>query len=50
MSASALFPIRPVALGEIEISVEAISAKTSDSLVWRMLVKVMMIETLDNIN
>ncbi|XP_062295771.1 CD109 antigen-like [Scomber scombrus] len=39
MSASALFPIRPVALGEMEISVEAISAKTSDSLVWRMLVK-----------
>lgn len=40
VSASALFPIRPVALGEMEISVDAISAEASDSLVWRVLVKV----------
>lgn len=39
-SASALFPIRPVALGEMEISVDAVSAEASDSLVRRMLVKV----------
>ncbi|XP_063765297.1 CD109 antigen-like [Eleginops maclovinus] len=39
VSASALFPIRPVALGEIEISVDAVSAEASDSLVWRVLVK-----------
>ncbi|XP_044022480.1 CD109 antigen-like isoform X2 [Siniperca chuatsi] len=39
VSASALFPIRPVALGEMEISVDAISAEASDSLVWRVLVK-----------
>ncbi|XP_038585798.1 CD109 antigen-like [Micropterus salmoides] len=38
-SASALFPIRPVALGEMEISVDAVSAEASDSLVRRMLVK-----------
>ena len=40
VSASALFPIRPVALGEIEISVDAVSAEASDSLVWIVLVKV----------
>lgn len=39
-SAAALFPIRPAALGEMEISVDAISAEASDSLVWRVLVKV----------
>lgn len=39
-SASALFPIRPVALGQMEISVDAVSAEASDSLVWRALVKV----------
>ncbi|XP_054470350.1 CD109 antigen-like [Anoplopoma fimbria] len=39
MSASALFPIRPAALGEMEISVDAVSAEASDSLVWRVLVK-----------
>uniref|UniRef100_A0A3Q3F453 CD109 molecule n=1 Tax=Labrus bergylta TaxID=56723 RepID=A0A3Q3F453_9LABR len=39
VSAVALFPIRPVALGEMEISVDAISADASDSLVWRVLVK-----------
>ncbi|XP_074516319.1 CD109 antigen-like isoform X1 [Sebastes fasciatus] len=38
-SASALFPIRPVALGQMEISVDAVSAEASDSLVWRALVK-----------
>ncbi|XP_029981730.1 CD109 antigen-like [Sphaeramia orbicularis] len=36
---SALFPIKPVALGEIEISVDAVSAEASESLVWRVLVK-----------
>ncbi|KAM7403885.1 hypothetical protein PAMA_004352 [Pampus argenteus] len=39
ISSSALFPIRPVALGEMEISVDAISAEASDSLVWKVLVK-----------
>ncbi|XP_029316719.1 CD109 antigen-like [Cottoperca gobio] len=39
VSASALFPIRPVALGEMEISVDAVSAEASDSLVWKVLVK-----------
>ncbi|TKS86408.1 CD109 antigen 150 kDa TGF-beta-1-binding protein C3 and PZP-like alpha-2-macroglobulin domain-containing protein 7 [Collichthys lucidus] len=39
VSASALFPIRPVALGMMEISVDAVSAEASDSLVWRVLVK-----------
>ncbi|KAM9341256.1 CD109 antigen [Symphorus nematophorus] len=39
VSASALFPIRPVALGVMEISVDAISAEASDSLVWKVLVK-----------
>ncbi|XP_050934300.1 LOW QUALITY PROTEIN: CD109 antigen-like [Lates calcarifer] len=39
VSASALFPIRPVALGEMEISVDAVCAEASDSLVWRVLVK-----------
>ncbi|KAK5916543.1 hypothetical protein CgunFtcFv8_011517 [Champsocephalus gunnari] len=34
-----LFPIRPVALGEIEISVDAVSAEASDSLVWIVNVK-----------
>lgn len=40
VSASALFPIRPVSLGMMEISVDAVSAEASDSLVWRVLVKV----------
>ncbi|XP_041669166.1 CD109 antigen [Cheilinus undulatus] len=39
MSAVALFPIRPVALGEMEICIDAISEDASDSLVWRVLVK-----------
>ncbi|KAM7376533.1 hypothetical protein PAMP_006260 [Pampus punctatissimus] len=39
ISASALFPIRPVALGEMEISVDAISAEASDSIVLKVLVK-----------
>ena len=39
-SASALFPIRPVALGEIDISVDAICAEASDSLIWKVIVKV----------
>lgn len=40
VSASALFPIRPVALGMMEITVDAVSAEASDSLVWRVFVKV----------
>ncbi|XP_032356991.1 CD109 antigen [Etheostoma spectabile] len=39
VSASAFFPIRPVGLGEMEISVDAVSAEVLDSLVWRVLVK-----------
>ncbi|CAI5695208.1 unnamed protein product [Oreochromis niloticus] len=38
-SASALFPVRPLALGEVEISVDAVSAEASDSLVCRVMVK-----------
>ncbi|XP_071394440.1 CD109 antigen-like, partial [Centroberyx affinis] len=38
-AASALFPIRPLALGEMEISVDAISAEASDSLLRTALVK-----------
>nr|XP_040056472.1 CD109 antigen isoform X1 [Gasterosteus aculeatus aculeatus] len=38
-AAPALFPIRPVVLGEMEVSVEAMSAEASDTLVWRLLVK-----------
>ncbi|XP_072220914.1 CD109 antigen-like [Leuresthes tenuis] len=39
MSASALFPIRSLALGEMEISVDAVSTEASDSLVRRVMVK-----------
>lgn len=39
-SASALFPIRPLALGEMEISVDAVSAEASDGLVEKIWVKV----------
>lgn len=39
-AASALFPIRTLALGEMEISVDAISADSSDRLVRSVLVKV----------
>ncbi|XP_036927375.1 CD109 antigen-like isoform X2 [Acanthopagrus latus] len=38
-SASALFAIRAVALGVMEVSVDAVSAEASDSLVWTVLVK-----------
>uniref|UniRef100_A0A3Q1HW22 CD109 molecule n=2 Tax=Anabas testudineus TaxID=64144 RepID=A0A3Q1HW22_ANATE len=38
-SAAALFPIRPVAVGEMEITVYAVSADTSDSLFWSVFVK-----------
>nr|XP_020464229.1 CD109 antigen-like [Monopterus albus] len=38
-SASVLFPIRPVVLGEMEISVDAISEEASDSIVWSLIVK-----------
>lgn len=40
MSTLGLFPIRPVALGMIEISVDGLSAGASESLVWSLLVKV----------
>ncbi|KAM9787177.1 CD109 antigen [Syngnathus typhle] len=38
-SATALFPIRPVVIGELQISVDAIAADCSESLVWNVLVK-----------
>ncbi|PWA16432.1 hypothetical protein CCH79_00004627, partial [Gambusia affinis] len=38
-SASALFPIRPLALGEMEISVDAVSAAASDGLIKKIWVK-----------
>ncbi|XP_038126613.1 CD109 antigen-like isoform X2 [Cyprinodon tularosa] len=38
-SASVLFPIRAVVVGEIEVSVDAVSAESSDSLVRTILVK-----------
>lgn len=40
MSAVALFPVRPVALGMMDITVDAVSAEASDSLVWSVFVKV----------
>lgn len=40
VSTTALFPIRPVALGMMEISVDAVSADDSDSQVWKVHVKV----------
>lgn len=40
VSTTALFPIRPVALGVMEISVDAVSADASDSQVWKVHVKV----------
>lgn len=40
VSTTALFPIRPVALGVMEISVDAVSAGASDSQVWKVHVKV----------
>lgn len=40
LSAVALFPIRLVALGMVDITVDAVSAEASDSLVWRVLVQV----------
>ncbi|CAG5866269.1 unnamed protein product [Menidia menidia] len=39
MSAAALFPIRCLAVGEMEISVDAASAEASDGLVQRVMVK-----------
>ncbi|KAM3595198.1 uncharacterized protein V6R79_019950 [Siganus canaliculatus] len=39
MSASSLFPIRAVAVGVMEISVDAVSAEASDSRVWTVHVK-----------
>lgn len=48
-SASALFAIRPVALGVMEVSMDAVSAEASDSLVWTVLVKVRYNGRLDNI-
>lgn len=40
VSTTALFPIRPVALGMMEIYVDAVSAEASDSLVQKVHVKV----------
>lgn len=40
VSAVALFPVRPLALGMMDITVDAVSAEASDSLVWRVFVKV----------
>lgn len=40
VSAVALFPVRAVALGMMAITVDAVSAEASDSLVRRVLVKV----------
>uniref|UniRef100_H3DHJ9 CD109 molecule n=1 Tax=Tetraodon nigroviridis TaxID=99883 RepID=H3DHJ9_TETNG len=39
VSAVALFPVRPVALGPMDITVDAVSAEASDSLVWSVFVK-----------
>ncbi|KAM9777955.1 CD109 antigen-like [Neosynchiropus ocellatus] len=38
-SDSALFPVRFVSTGQTEISVDAVSADASDSLIWKVLVK-----------
>lgn len=43
-SASVLFPIRAVVVGEIEVSVDAVSAESSDSLVRTILVKVRLVK------
>lgn len=40
VSTTALFPIRPVALGLMEISVDAVSAEASDSQIRTVHVKV----------
>lgn len=40
VSTTALFPVRPVALGMMEISVDAVSAEASDSQALKVLVKV----------
>uniref|UniRef100_A0A8C6SG95 CD109 antigen-like n=1 Tax=Neogobius melanostomus TaxID=47308 RepID=A0A8C6SG95_9GOBI len=39
VSAKAMFPVRLTALGEVDISVDAVSAEASESLVWTVLVK-----------
>ncbi|XP_053700894.1 CD109 antigen-like isoform X2 [Synchiropus splendidus] len=39
-SDSALFPVRFVSTGQTELSVDAVSADASDSLIWKVLVKV----------
>lgn len=39
-TAVALFPVRPVALGMMDVTVDAVSAEASDSLVWSVFVKV----------
>ncbi|KAK7904799.1 hypothetical protein WMY93_017406 [Mugilogobius chulae] len=39
VSAKAMFPIRVTALGEVDISVDAVSADASESLVWTVFVK-----------
>lgn len=39
-SAAAMFPVRPVTLGVMDVTVDAVSAEASDSLVWSVFVKV----------
>ncbi|XP_072314147.1 CD109 antigen [Eucyclogobius newberryi] len=39
VSAKAMFPVRVIALGEVDISVDAVSADASESLVWTVFVK-----------
>lgn len=39
-SAVALIPVRPLALGMMDVTVDAVSAEAADSLVWSLLVKV----------
>lgn len=40
LSAVVSFLIKPVALGMVDITVDAVSAEASDSLVWKVLVQV----------
>ncbi|XP_033844625.2 CD109 antigen [Periophthalmus magnuspinnatus] len=39
VSAKAMFPVKVTALGEVDISVDAVSADASESLVWTVFVK-----------
>lgn len=40
VSVKAMFSIRVKALGEVDVTVDAVSADASESLVWKVLVKV----------